>query len=78
MTRVLIADDDDHLMRAGLIELLTADPGIEIVGQAATGREAVPSSRPAGWPPTSCSWTYGCPMWTASPPPGSSRGRRRR
>ncbi|WP_326645130.1 response regulator transcription factor [Nonomuraea fuscirosea] len=40
MPRVLIADDD-HLMRAGLIELLTADPGIEITGQAATGREAV-------------------------------------
>jgi DNA-binding NarL/FixJ family response regulator len=40
MTRVLIADDDD-LMRAGLIELLTADPTIEIVGEAATGREAV-------------------------------------
>jgi DNA-binding NarL/FixJ family response regulator len=38
--RVLIADDDD-LMRAGLVELLTVDPGIEIVGQAATGREAV-------------------------------------
>ena len=40
MTRVLIADDD-HLMRAGLVELLTADPDIDIVGQAATGREAV-------------------------------------
>lgn len=40
MTRVLVADDD-HLMRAGLVELLTADPDIEIVGQAATGREAV-------------------------------------
>jgi DNA-binding NarL/FixJ family response regulator len=40
VTRVLIADDDD-LMRAGLIELLTADPEIEIVGQASTGREAV-------------------------------------
>lgn len=37
VTRVLIAADDD-LMRAGLIELLTADPTIEIVGQAATGR----------------------------------------
>ncbi|TMR14689.1 response regulator transcription factor [Nonomuraea turkmeniaca] len=44
MTRVLIADDD-HLMRAGLIELLTADPGIEIAGQAATGREAVEKAR---------------------------------
>ncbi len=40
MTRVLIADDDD-LMRAGLAELLAADPSIEVVGQAATGRQAV-------------------------------------
>jgi DNA-binding NarL/FixJ family response regulator len=44
MTRVLIADDDD-LMRAGLVELLTADPAIEIVGQAATGRQAVERTR---------------------------------
>jgi DNA-binding NarL/FixJ family response regulator len=44
MTRVLIADDDD-LMRAGLVELLTADPKIEIAGQAATGREAVEQTR---------------------------------
>jgi DNA-binding NarL/FixJ family response regulator len=40
VTSVLVADDD-HLMRAGLVELLTADPDIEIAGQAATGREAV-------------------------------------
>jgi DNA-binding NarL/FixJ family response regulator len=38
--RVLIADDDD-LMRAGLAELLTVDPQIDIVGQASTGRQAV-------------------------------------
>jgi DNA-binding NarL/FixJ family response regulator len=44
MTRVLIADDD-HLVRAGLAELLTADPVIEIAGQAATGREAVERAR---------------------------------
>ncbi len=44
MTRVLIADDDD-LMRAGLVELLTADPAIEIVGQASTGRQAVDGAR---------------------------------
>ena len=44
MTRVLIADDDD-LMRAGLVELLTADPRIEIAGQAATGRQAVAETR---------------------------------
>ncbi|MEV4112745.1 DUF6262 family protein [Nonomuraea sp. NPDC049695] len=40
MTRVLISDDDD-LMRAGLAELLSNDPTIDIVGHAATGREAV-------------------------------------
>ena len=44
MTRVLIADDD-HLMRAGLVELLSADPAIEIVGQAASGREALEGTR---------------------------------
>jgi DNA-binding NarL/FixJ family response regulator len=44
VTRVLIADDD-ALMRAGLVELLTADPELEIVGQAATGRQAVEQTR---------------------------------
>jgi DNA-binding NarL/FixJ family response regulator len=44
VTRVLIADDDD-LMRAGLAELLSGDPSIDIVGQAATGREAVEQCR---------------------------------
>jgi DNA-binding NarL/FixJ family response regulator len=42
--RILIADDDD-LMRAGLVELLTADPTIEVIGQAATGRQAVTQAR---------------------------------
>jgi DNA-binding NarL/FixJ family response regulator len=42
--RVLIADDDD-LMRAGLVELLTVDSEIEIIGEAATGREAVDRAR---------------------------------
>jgi DNA-binding NarL/FixJ family response regulator len=44
LTRVLIADDDD-LMRAGLAELLSGDPSIEIAGEAATGREAVEKAR---------------------------------
>jgi DNA-binding NarL/FixJ family response regulator len=43
-TRVLVADDED-LMRAGLVELLTADPQIEVVGQASTGRQAVDQAR---------------------------------
>jgi DNA-binding NarL/FixJ family response regulator len=47
MTRVLIADDDD-LMRAGLIELLSGEPEIEIVGEASTGRQAVERSRRLG------------------------------
>lgn len=44
MTRVLIADDDD-LMRAGLVELLSGEPEVEIVGQARTGREAIERAR---------------------------------
>jgi len=44
VTRVLIVDDEG-LMRAGLAELLAADPDIEIVGQASTGREAVAQAR---------------------------------
>jgi DNA-binding NarL/FixJ family response regulator len=44
LTRVLIADDDD-LVRAGLVELLSNDPGIEVVGQASSGREAVERAR---------------------------------
>ncbi len=44
MTTVLVADDD-HLMRAGLAELLTADATIEVVGDAATGHEAVERCR---------------------------------
>lgn len=40
MTTVVIADDD-HLMRAGLEELLTADPDITITGTASDGHQAV-------------------------------------
>jgi DNA-binding NarL/FixJ family response regulator len=40
MTSVVIADDD-HLMRAGLAELLAADTTITVVGEATTGREAI-------------------------------------
>ena len=38
--RVLIADDDD-LMRAGLKSVLSSDPAIELVGEAADGRAAI-------------------------------------
>jgi DNA-binding NarL/FixJ family response regulator len=42
--RVLIVDDD-ALMRAGLRGVLSADPGIEVVGEAADGRAAVHRAR---------------------------------
>ena len=44
MPRVLIADDDD-LMRAGLAQILSTDPSIEVVGHAGTGREAIDVAR---------------------------------
>jgi DNA-binding NarL/FixJ family response regulator len=44
VTTVLIADDD-HLMRAGLLAVLESDAHIEVVGQAATGREAIALTR---------------------------------
>jgi DNA-binding NarL/FixJ family response regulator len=42
--RVLIADDDD-LMRAGLRAVLSSDDTIEVVAEAADGREAVSHTR---------------------------------
>ncbi|HEV7185504.1 MAG TPA: response regulator transcription factor [Leifsonia sp.] len=44
MIRVLLADDQ-HLVRAGFRALLEAEDGIEVVGEAATGREAVEVAR---------------------------------
>jgi DNA-binding NarL/FixJ family response regulator len=42
--RVLIADDQ-LMIRDGLASLLSSDPGIEVVGQAGNGREAVELAR---------------------------------
>ena len=42
--RVLIADDQD-IIRAGLTTILNGQPGIEVVGQAADGHEAVELAR---------------------------------
>ncbi len=42
--RVLVADDQD-IVRAGLTMILDAQPGIEVVGEAADGREAVTLAR---------------------------------
>ncbi|GEO17595.1 response regulator [Microvirga aerophila] len=40
MTRILIADDH-HVVRSGLRTVLEAQPGFEVVGEAANGMEAV-------------------------------------
>ncbi|MGW0563425.1 response regulator transcription factor [Streptomyces sp. NPDC003016] len=40
MIRVVLADDET-MMRAGIRAILAADPGIEVVAEAADGREAV-------------------------------------
>jgi len=46
MTRVrVLLVEDDHLMRAGLAELLAIDPSIEVIAQAASGREAISLTR---------------------------------
>lgn len=44
MIRVLVADDD-HLMRVGLIEILGADPTINVVGHADSGTRALELAR---------------------------------
>ncbi|OIV38213.1 DNA-binding response regulator [Mangrovactinospora gilvigrisea] len=45
--RVLVADDE-RLVRTGLRAILDAEPDIEVVGEAATGAEAVAAVRAAG------------------------------
>lgn len=40
MIRVLVVDDH-HLFREGLVNLLLAEGGVEVVGEAAGGREAI-------------------------------------
>ena len=42
--RVLVADDQE-LVRTGLSMILDAQPGIDVVGQAADGRQAVSKAR---------------------------------
>jgi DNA-binding NarL/FixJ family response regulator len=42
--RVLLVDDD-HLMRAGLRAVLSSDDSVEVVGEAADGRQAIERAR---------------------------------
>jgi DNA-binding NarL/FixJ family response regulator len=43
-TRVLVADDEP-LVRAGIVGILGTDPGLEVVAEAGTGREALALAR---------------------------------
>ena len=45
MTITVVIADDQPIIRAGLHTILSAHPGIEVVGQAANGREAVDLAR---------------------------------
>jgi DNA-binding NarL/FixJ family response regulator len=45
MTIRVIVADDQHLVRTGLRMILDAQPGIEVVGEASDGREAVALAR---------------------------------
>ena len=47
MIRVLIADDQE-LVRTGFRLILLREPGIEVIGDAANGREAVAAARRHG------------------------------
>ena len=75
--RVLLADDQ-RVVREGLAMLLELLPGIEVVGTAADGEEAVALATSRARP-TSSSWTCGCRASTASRrPAGSPTPARRR
>ena len=45
MTIRVIVADDQHLVRTGLTMILDAQPGIEVVGEATNGRDAVALAR---------------------------------
>ena len=71
--RVLVADDQE-IVRTGLAMILDAQPGIEVVGEAA--RRAARRWRwPASCAPTCACSTSGCPSSTGSRRPGSWPGR---
>ena len=69
--RVVLADDHP-VVREGLRGMLTAEPDIEVVGEAASGPEAVawPSACGRTW----FSWTCGCRAATGWRPPGAWPG----
>ena len=58
MIRVLLVDDN-AIVRRGIASLLSDASGIEVVGEAGNGREAIDLARKV-LRPTSCAWTCAC------------------
>lgn len=71
--RVAIADDQD-LVRKGFRLILSSFPGIEVVGEAVDGADAV--ALRAACVPTCCSWIFACRAKMASRPAESLRATR--
>jgi DNA-binding NarL/FixJ family response regulator len=63
MTLGVLIADDQALMRAGFRMVLDAEPDLEVVGEAANGREAVTE---AGRLRPDVVLMAACPRWTAS------------
>lgn len=68
--RVAIADDQD-LVRKGFRLILSSFPGIEVVGEAVDGADAV--ALRVACVPTCCSWIFACRAKMASRPAESLR-----
>jgi CheY-like chemotaxis protein len=59
--RVLLADDHP-VVRRGMVALLSSLDGVEVVGEADNGEDAVREAQVLRR--TSWSWTCRCPAWT--------------
>jgi DNA-binding NarL/FixJ family response regulator len=68
MIDVLLADDQE-LVRTGFRMILESEPGIKVVGETTTGREALTLS--ARLRPTVVLWISAGPNLTACRPPAS-------
>ncbi len=63
MIKVFLVDDHE-VVRRGIADLLTADPDLTVIGEAASYAQAM--ARVPAFGPMSLSSTYGFPMATAS------------
>ena len=69
-TKRLVLADDHHLLRRGFRSLLSDEPGLEVVGEASTGLEAIETCRRLA--PDLVLMDSVCLRWTASRRPARS------